>query len=114
MAMKWLRGTLGSRSKKGDGRRTGFFSDSEVVRKAAVPFRLCFPKSPGRNPDFAFMLSILGGQCRVVTQTQVVLLAGAGAAAMSRVPAKPRKYKNHEYYSKIIRIMTEVRTMRTT
>jgi hypothetical protein len=37
----------------------------------------------------------------------VVLLAGAGAAAMYPVTAKHRKRKNDEYYSKMIRIMAE-------
>lgn len=94
--MKWLRGTLGSRLKKGAGRGTGLFSDSAGFGEILVPFRVRFPKSPGRNPGFAFMLSILGGRCRAVTQTEVVLLAGAGAVAMSPVTAKPRKRKNDE------------------
>ena len=67
MAMKWLRGALGSRLKKGVGRGRGLFSDSEVVCEIPVPFRICFPNIPGRNPDFAFILSILGGRCRAVS-----------------------------------------------
>ena len=113
MATKWLRGPLGSRLKKGAGRGTGIFSDSEVVCEIPVPFRVRFPKSPGRNPDFAFMFSIMGGRYRVVTQTEVVLLAGADAAAMYPVTVKPGKRKNDEYYSKTIRIMAEARTMGT-
>jgi hypothetical protein len=55
--MKWLRGTLGSRLKKGAGRGVCILSDSCEI---PVPFRVRFPKSPGRNPDFALMLSIFG------------------------------------------------------
>jgi hypothetical protein len=49
----------------------------------------------------------LGGGCRAVTQTEVVLLAGAGATAMYPVTAKLGKRKNDEYYFKMIRIMAE-------
>ena len=78
MAMKWLRGTLGSRLKKGAGRGTGLFSDSAVVCEIPVPFRVRFPKSPGRNPDFAFMLSIFG------RQVQGSYPNGSGTSSRSR------------------------------
>jgi hypothetical protein len=62
IAMKWLRGPLGSLLKKRTGRGRGIFSDSEVVCEIPVPFRFCLPKSPGRNPNLAFMLSMSGGR----------------------------------------------------
>ena len=107
MAMKWLRGALGSRLKKDAGRGRGIFRDSEVVCEIPVPFRICFPNSPGRNPDFAFMLSILGGRCRAVSYTEVARVAGAGPALMYPVTAKTQKVqerrvllKDYESYSR--------------
>lgn len=91
MATKWLRDALGSRLKKDSGRRRGLFSDSEVVCEVPVPFRICFPNSPGRNPDFAFILSILGDRCRAVSQTEVARIAGKGLASMYPVTVKTQK-----------------------
>lgn len=63
MAMKWLRTPFGSRLKKEEGRGRGILSDSEVVWEVAGPLLFCCPKRPGRNPDFALILSISGDNC---------------------------------------------------
>lgn len=62
MAMKWLRGPLGSFLKKGTGFGRAIFSDSDAC-EIPVPVRFFFPKRPGRNPERAFMLSMSGGRC---------------------------------------------------
>lgn len=63
MAMKWFRMPFGSLLKKEDGRGRRILSDSEAVCEVPVPVLFCPLKSPGRNPDFALMLSISGGSC---------------------------------------------------
>jgi hypothetical protein len=61
MAMKWLRGPLGSLIKNGIGfgPLISFFS-FDVNEPDSVFFREL--KSPGRNPDFAWRFSILKGR----------------------------------------------------
>lgn len=64
MAMKWLRRRLGSLLKKEAGLGKGIFSDPTAVWDLLGSFRLCGPKSPGRNPDLGVMLSMsVGKRC---------------------------------------------------
>jgi hypothetical protein len=113
MAMKWFRTPFGSLLKKEDGRGGGILSDAEAVCEIPVPFLFCRPKSPGRNPDFALMLSISGGSCGQTQfpEPKVARLAAGRASCNVFNRGRSQKTKYDNCYDSNMTITGNVRKM---